>query len=97
MWLRRVPCLRLLAQPPDTESGTNPVEDVTMDELIKMVSQKTGLSEDMAKTAVDTVIGFLKDKLPAPVAGQIEGLLGGGMAEKAGDLTKGLGGLLGRK
>ena len=35
-----------------------------MDELVKLVSQKTGLSEQMAKTAVETVIGFLKDKLP---------------------------------
>ncbi len=26
-----------------------------MDELIKLVSQKTGLGEDMAKTAVETV------------------------------------------
>ena len=68
-----------------------------MEELIKMVSQKTGLSDDLAKLAVDTVVGFLKDKLPAPVAGQIDGLLGGGLAGKAGGLTKSLGGLLGRK
>ncbi|HUW12774.1 MAG TPA: hypothetical protein VM537_23810 [Anaerolineae bacterium] len=68
-----------------------------MDELIKMVAQKTGLGEDAAKMAVDTVIGYLKEKLPAPIAGQIDGLLGGSMAEKAGGLTKGLGGLLGRK
>jgi hypothetical protein len=71
------------------------VEDVTMDELIKLVSQKTGISVDIAKTAVETVVGYLKDRLPAPIASQIDGLLGGGMAEKAGDLTKGLGGLLG--
>ena len=44
-----------------------------MDELVKLVSEKTGLSEEMAKMAVDTVIGFLKQKLPAPVASQIDG------------------------
>ncbi len=38
------------------------------------------------------VVGFLKQKLPAPVAGQIGGLLGG-----AGGMVKGLGGMLGKK
>ncbi|MBL8157575.1 MAG: hypothetical protein JNM70_25690, partial [Anaerolineae bacterium] len=31
---------------------------------------------DTAKTAVTTVIGFLKDKLPAPLASQLDGLTG---------------------
>ncbi|MBL7064713.1 MAG: hypothetical protein ISS49_11000 [Anaerolineae bacterium] len=69
-----------------------------MDELVKLVSQKTGLSEEMAKTAVETVVGFLKKKLPAPIAGQIDSVLGGaGPAKSVGDLAKGLGGILGRK
>lgn len=69
-----------------------------MDELIKLVSQKTGLSEDMAKTAVDTVIGFLKQRLPAPIAGQIDSVLGGaGDAPGLGSVAKGLGGLLGKR
>jgi hypothetical protein len=69
-----------------------------MDELVKLVSQKTGLSEEMAKTAVETVIGFLKEKLPAPIAGQIDSVLGGaGPAKSVEDLAKGLGGILGRK
>lgn len=66
-----------------------------MEELIKLVSQKTGLSEDKAKVAVDTVIGYLKKNLPAPISGQIDSLLGGtGTIE---DLAKGLGSLLGGK
>jgi len=70
----------------------------TLDELIKLVSQKTGLSEEMAKTAVETVVGYLKGKLPAPIAGQIDGVLGGGgMANTVGGLAKGLGGILGKK
>ncbi len=66
-----------------------------MDELVKLVAQKTGMPEATAKTAVDTVIGYLKQKLPAPVAGQIDAVLqgGGGM----GDIAKGLGGMLGKK
>ena len=66
-----------------------------MDELVKLVVQKTGLPEATAKTAVETVIGFLKTKLPAPLGSQIDGLLSGtGQAE---DLLGGLGGLLGKK
>ena len=48
-----------------------------MEELIKQVSQKTGISEDQARTAVSTVINFLKDKLPAPIAGQLDNFIGG--------------------
>ncbi|MBL7989695.1 MAG: hypothetical protein JNJ94_16665 [Chlorobi bacterium] len=47
-----------------------------MDELIKLVADKTGIPADTAKTAVTTVIGFLKDKLPAPLASQLDGLTG---------------------
>jgi len=68
-----------------------------MDELIKLVSKKTGLSQEMSKTAVDTVLNYLKQKLPAPIAGQLDGILGGGSTPDAGDLAKGLGGLLGKK
>ena len=69
-----------------------------MDELVKMVSKKTGLSPEMAKVAVETVIGYLKSKLPAPVASQIDSVLGGtGAAQDLGGLAKGLGGILGKK
>jgi uncharacterized protein (DUF2267 family) len=64
-----------------------------MDELIKMVSSKAGISEAQAKEAVETVLGFLKDKLPAPVAGQIDALLKGDL----GGVTGALGGLFGKK
>jgi uncharacterized protein (DUF2267 family) len=57
-----------------------------MDELVKQVAAKTGISEDQARTAVTTVLGFLKDKLPAPIAGQIEGALGGDGSSAAGGL-----------
>jgi hypothetical protein len=66
-----------------------------MDELVKLVSQKTGISQEQAKMAVTTVMGFLKDKLPAPIAAQLDGVLGGGGLPT--DLAKGLGGLLDKK
>jgi hypothetical protein len=74
-----------------------------MNELIQIVVSKTGLSEAHARLAVETVLGYLKTKLPAPVAGQIDGLLqGGGVAGALGGLDVGaaasaLGGLLGKK
>jgi hypothetical protein len=67
-----------------------------MDELVKLVSKKTGLSESQSKQAVETVIGYLKGKLPAPVASQIDGILGGGTSQVS-NVAKGLGGLLGKK
>jgi hypothetical protein len=64
-----------------------------MDELIKLVAQKAGISQEQAKAAVTTVVGFLKTKLPAPVAGQLDAVLAGKMP----DVSQGLGGLLGKK
>ena len=69
-----------------------------MDELIRLVSQKTGLSEDMAKVAVDTVLGYVRDKLPAPIAAQVDGVLDGTSdISDLGSVAQGLGGLLGKK
>jgi hypothetical protein len=69
----------------------------SMDQLVKLVSEKTGLSEEMSRKAVEVVLDYLKDKLPAPIGGQIDGLLEG--SEGAGGLEdlakKGLGGLFG--
>lgn len=65
-----------------------------MDELIKIVAQKTGIPEAKAKVAVDTVLKFLKDKLPDPIAGQLDTLLEG---KSPTDLMSSLGGLLGGK
>ncbi len=68
-----------------------------MDELIKLVSQKTGISDEMSKQAVEVVLGYLKDNLPEPLAGQIDGLLSGAGLGGLGDLAQGLGGILGQK
>ena len=69
-----------------------------MQELIKLVSQKTGLPEAQAKMAVETVVNFIKGKLPGPIASQIDGVIaGGGAMPDLGSLAGGLGGLLGKK
>ncbi len=61
-----------------------------MDELVKLVVQKTGISEDQARTAVTTVLNFLKERLPAPIASQVDGVLGNpGVASTLGGLFGG--------
>ncbi len=66
-----------------------------MQEIVKLVSEKVGISNDQARVAVEVVINFLKDKLPEPLAGQLDGLLSGGGNPQ--DLLKNIGGLFGQK
>lgn len=73
-----------------------------MEELIRQVAERTGISEAQAQTAVITVLGFIKGRLPEPLAGQLDGFLGagvsgaeGGLGGAAGDVLGGLGNLLG--
>ena len=78
-----------------------------MDELVKQVAERTGISESQAQTAVTTVLGFLKARLPESLAGQLDGFLGGaagaagglagGLSGSAGDVLGGLGDMLGGK
>jgi hypothetical protein len=46
-----------------------------MNELVDLVVKKTGIPAATAQTAVKVVLDYLKKKLPAPVAGQIDGFL----------------------
>ncbi len=75
-----------------------------MEALVNIVSEKTGISPELAQKAVDVTLNFLKDKLPAPVAEQIDGLMsgeggggGGGGGGGLGGLAKGLGGIMGKE
>jgi uncharacterized protein (DUF2267 family) len=69
-----------------------------MEQLISLVAEKTGLDAGKAKEAVDAVLSFLKEKLPSPIAGQLDSLLsgegGGDLLEKGREM---LGGLFGDK
>jgi nucleoid DNA-binding protein len=66
-----------------------------MEEIIKMITEKVGLSADKAKSVVEMVVKFLSEKLPAPVASQITGLLSGDVAGKLADVAKEKSNLLG--
>ena len=76
----------------------------TMDELINLVVQKTGISQDDAQKAVQVIVDSIKSKLPAPIASQVDAFLtggaGGGVAAveaEAGNILKSeLGGFLGK-
>jgi len=46
-----------------------------MKELINAIVQKTGISEENAQKTVQVTLGFLKTKLPAPVAAQLDSFL----------------------
>ncbi len=73
-----------------------------MKELVSLVQEKTGLPEAKAKQAVQVMVDFMKQKLPAPVAGQVEAALQNEdvISQADGLLDEGinrLGGLLGKK
>ncbi len=64
-----------------------------MEQLVNLVMEKTGLGEEAATQAVDIVLSFIKEKLPEPLAAQVEGLLGDGGEE--GGIGGALKGMLG--
>ncbi len=74
-----------------------------MDEIVNLVTQKVGISPEQAQKAVATVLGFLKERLPAPIAEQLakvvagEGSGSGGLGGVAGAAGDALGGLFGKK
>lgn len=67
-------------------------------QLIEQITQRVGIPADKAQAAVETVLGFLKQRLPGPVASQLDNAVSGedssgGMAGAA----KGLGSMLGKQ
>ena len=66
-----------------------------MDEIVKMVAERVGISQEQASSAVQIVVAQLKDKLPGPIGDQIEGVLGDGGDGGVEDKLKGLGGRFG--
>ncbi|MGB9752705.1 MAG: hypothetical protein C0183_20405 [Roseiflexus castenholzii] len=68
--------------------------------LAQLVAEKAGITEAQAHMAVRTVADFLKEKLPAPIAGQVEAVLAADASAVAGaaeSVLKGLGGFMGSK
>ena len=66
-----------------------------LNELVSLVVKKTGIKDDQAKIIVGIVLDFLKKKLPAPVAGQIDALMNSNVDVSA--AANMVGGLLGGK
>jgi len=48
-----------------------------MRELIQQIMERADISEASATAAIDTVLSYLREKLPAPAVAQIESFLGG--------------------
>jgi hypothetical protein len=68
-----------------------------MDELVKRVSEQAGISEEQARSAVNTVADFLKERVPSPYKGYIDGFMSGERGGGLGGFASGLGGLFGNK
>ena len=73
----------------------NTTLNIDKSELVKLVSSKTGLNEEMATLAVDVVINFLKQKLPPELSGQLDSLLSG--QESSSGIMGAVKGLFGKK
>ncbi len=54
-----------------------------MEDIVKMVADKSGIPQDKAQTAVNTVVGYLKEHLPSNLSSQVDQIMsgkeGGGM------------------
>jgi len=77
-----------------------------MDDLVKHVTQHTGIPEEQARSAVHAALDFAESRLPGPSAAQVRSTLGGSAAKTGdaggglpglGDLPGALGGLFGGK
>jgi hypothetical protein len=67
-----------------------------MDDLVKLITERTGLPADQARAAAQATIDFLKDKLPESMRGYIDMALNSGMIDDvAGQAGNILGGLFG--
>ena len=61
----------------------------TMKELINIIVQKTGISQENAQKSVQVTLGFLKAKLPAPLAAQLDSVLNAGPSPVVSPVTFG--------
>jgi hypothetical protein len=77
--------------------STVAAEVKTPEDLIKLISRSFGVPEQTGQTVLNTVVGFLKTKLPEPFPGLIDMLLSdGGTAGGGAILEDLLGGMRGQ-
>ena len=69
-----------------------------MQELIKIVTEKTGVSPEIATKVVNVVAGYMKTKMPA-VGSQIDSLISGGSGtqDTASKIAGGVSDMFGKK
>lgn len=61
-----------------------------MKELVNIIVQKTGITQENSQKAAQATIGFLRTKLPGPFATQLDSFLNSsGLADQAGGFLKG--------
>jgi len=65
-----------------------------MDEVIQQLKSRVGLDDDKARSAAQTVVEFLKQRLPGPVASQLDSAISGGGMDAIKDKAAGI---LGKK
>jgi hypothetical protein len=54
-----------------------------MNELIEQLKSRVGLDDQKAQSAAETVIQFLKQRLPGPLASQLDSFVSGGGVKNA--------------
>lgn len=61
-----------------------------MENIIKTIAEKAGITEAQAKLATETLVSFLKNKMPGGIGGQVETFLklGNGSTGGIGDKVK---------
>jgi hypothetical protein len=72
-----------------------------MNELVQLIMQKTGLTQEQAQEVVATVVTHLKSRLPEALTSHLTAILGNvgdgsasdGIANKAKSVVAGLGGM----
>lgn len=61
-----------------------------MEELIKFITEKTGLTSEQASSAVNAIKSYIKEKMPSGIGEQVsnflDGKAGGGLAGMASSL-----------
>lgn len=63
-----------------------------MNELVNQITQKVGLSPGQAQQAVQVIVDFLKQRLPGPLASQLDAVVSGQGTQGG----QGIGGMLGQ-
>jgi uncharacterized protein (DUF2267 family) len=67
-----------------------------MEELVKQVSARAGIGEEQARQAIDTVVGFLRERLPEAIAGHVDTVLNNQQAgDVLGNVADRIGGMFG--